>query len=64
MEAKLQRLTLKTCRVYLDDIAIKGITFEEYLQYIEVILKKFQETKLKLNSKKCSFFQKGVTRNT
>nr|WPV71156.1 MAG: replicase [Ips erranti-like virus 3] len=60
METVLRGLTWKTCLVYLDDIIIMGKTFEEHLQNVEEIFKKFRGANLKLNPKKCSFFQEEV----
>ena len=46
--------------VYLDDILIFSKTKEEYLEHLEIVLKKLQEEKLAVNLKKSEFMEKLV----
>ncbi|GBN02042.1 Retrovirus-related Pol polyprotein from transposon 17.6 [Araneus ventricosus] len=48
-------------RLYLDGIIIVGKTFEEHLNNLRKVFQRLQKANLKLNPKKCSFFQKEVT---
>ncbi|GBM04785.1 Transposon Ty3-G Gag-Pol polyprotein [Araneus ventricosus] len=61
METVLRRLSSEACLVYLDDIIIVGRTFEEYLNNLRKVFQRLQKANLKLNLKKCRFFQKEVT---
>ena len=56
----LAGLTWKTCLVYLDDIIVFAKTFEEQIKNLEEVLHRLKQANLKLNSKKCRFFQKRV----
>jgi 1-acyl-sn-glycerol-3-phosphate acyltransferase len=53
----LAGLTWKTCLVYLDDIIVFAKTFEEQIKNLEEVLHRLKQANLKLNSKKCRFFQ-------
>jgi hypothetical protein len=57
----LAELTWKTCLVYFDDIIVFAKTFEEQIKNLEEVLHRLKQANLKLNSKKCRFFQKRVT---
>jgi hypothetical protein len=57
----LAGLTWKTCLVYLDDIIVFVKTFEEQIKNLEEVRHRLRQANLKLNSKKCGFFQKRVT---
>ena len=60
MESVLGDLHLTICMVFLDDIIIYGNTYEEHLERLERVLIRLGENGLKLNPKKCSFFQERV----
>ena len=60
MENVLGDLHLAICMVFLDDIIIFGNTFEEHLDRLERVLLRLGENGLKLNPKKCNFFQERV----
>lgn len=47
--------------VYLDDLLCYAKTMDEHLKRLEVIFQKLQEFGLKLELKKCRFFQREVT---
>ncbi|GBL62294.1 Retrovirus-related Pol polyprotein from transposon 297 [Araneus ventricosus] len=61
METVLRGLSSEACLVYLDDIIVVGRTFEEHLDNLRKVFQRLQKAKLKLNLKKCRFFQKEVT---
>ncbi|GBM71467.1 Retrovirus-related Pol polyprotein from transposon 297 [Araneus ventricosus] len=61
METVLRGLSSEACLVYLDDIIIVGRTFEEHLNNLRKVFQRLQKANLKLNLKKCRFFQKEVT---
>ena len=48
------------CIAYLDSILIYGRTFEEHLENLEAVLKRLKEKGIKINAKKCHFFQREV----
>ncbi|GBM17553.1 Retrovirus-related Pol polyprotein from transposon 297 [Araneus ventricosus] len=61
METVLRGLSSEACLVYLDDIIVVGRTFEEHLNNLRKVFQRLQKANLKLNLKKCRFFQKEVT---
>jgi len=58
MEKVLHRLLSKKCLVYLDDVIVFGKTFEEMVDNLNAVFSRLKEANLKLNPKKCIFFQK------
>ncbi|GBL80842.1 Retrovirus-related Pol polyprotein from transposon 297, partial [Araneus ventricosus] len=60
METILRGLSSEACLVYLDDIIIVGRTFEEHLNNLRKVFQRLQKANLKLNPKKCRFFQREV----
>ncbi|GBN06476.1 Retrovirus-related Pol polyprotein from transposon 297 [Araneus ventricosus] len=60
METVLRGLSSEACLVYLDDIIIVGQTFEEHLNNFRKVFQRLQNANLKLNPKKCRFFQKEI----
>ncbi|GBM06797.1 Retrovirus-related Pol polyprotein from transposon 297 [Araneus ventricosus] len=60
METVLRGLSSEACLVYLDDIIIVGRTFEEHLNNLRKVFQRLQKANLKLNPKKCRFFQREV----
>ncbi|GBL58161.1 Retrovirus-related Pol polyprotein from transposon 297 [Araneus ventricosus] len=60
METVLRGLSSEACLVYLDDIIIVERTFEEHLNNLRKVFQRLQKVKLKLNLKKCRFFQVEV----
>jgi hypothetical protein len=58
LETTLQSLNWKICLVYLDDILVWAPTFEEHIENLRLVFDRLQWANLKLNPKKCSFFQK------
>ena len=61
MELVLAGLRWDICLAYLDDIVVFGRTFEEYLQRLRTVLSWLRDANLKLNPKKCQFFQQSVS---
>lgn len=55
MDQVLAGLKWKSCLVYLDDIIVKGKTFEEHLENLKEILNRLREANLKLKPSKCHF---------
>ncbi|RXN33959.1 putative protein K02A2.6-like protein [Labeo rohita] len=58
MEGLLRGLT--HVAVYLDDILVTGVTDEEHLQTLDVVLNRLQDAGLCLKRNKCEFLQKEV----
>lgn len=46
--------------LYLDDIVVFSSTFQQHLEWLEVVLQRLQRESLKAKLPKCSFFQQGV----
>lgn len=57
MEQVLRDYNHDICFIYLDDIIIFAPTFQEHLKRLERVLKRLQESGLKLSAKKCSFLR-------
>jgi Reverse transcriptase (RNA-dependent DNA polymerase) len=51
--AKKGRIKIVEC--YVDDLIIKAMSYEEHLQYLEVVFGRLREHALKLNPLKCAF---------
>lgn len=47
--------------VYQDDITISGKNFEQHIQTLKSVLNKLQSSGLKLNLRKCAFFQNEIS---
>ncbi|GBN30436.1 Retrovirus-related Pol polyprotein from transposon 297 [Araneus ventricosus] len=60
METVLRGLSSEAWLVYLDDIIVVGRTFEEHLNNLRKVFQRLQKANLKLNPKKCRFYQKEV----
>ena len=60
MECVLAGLSPAHCLIYLDDIIVYGISFEDPLQHLENVLTKLSEAGLKLKPTKCHFAQRQV----
>ena len=60
MERVLEGTQGKGTLVYLDDVIVYGRTFEEELQRLEEVLRRFRKANLKLSPKKCLLFQREV----
>ena len=60
MEQVLDDLNNTVCHIYLDDVIIVGKSFEEHLDRIQQVLKRFRDHNLKLSPKKCAFFKDQV----
>jgi Reverse transcriptase (RNA-dependent DNA polymerase)/RNase H-like domain found in reverse transcriptase len=45
----------KIVECYVDDLVIKAMSYEEHLQYLEVVFNRLREHALKLNPLKCAF---------
>ena len=60
MERCMGELNLKECLIFLDDILIFSVTFEEHIKRIEAVFSRLQEHGLKLKPSKCEFFKSSV----
>lgn len=60
MECILHGLQWKSALIYLDDVIVYWNNFEQELERLEVLFKCFKQINLKLNTKKCVFFQTKV----
>ena len=61
MERVFAGIAYITLLIYLHDIIIYGKTFEIHLKTLKEVLRRLKEANLKLNAKKCLFFQMKVT---
>ena len=59
-EQTMMGLKQDACVVYADDILSGSKTFEEMLQNLRLIFERIRASKMILNSKKCSLFQKSL----
>ena len=46
--------------MYLDDIIVMGITFNEHLKNLSEVLQRITMAEMKFSVKKCAFFKKGA----
>ena len=60
METVLSGLHWQICLVYLDDIIVYGKSFEELINNLDQVLRRFADAVLKLKPKKCQLFKKEV----
>lgn len=60
MESVLQGYQWRSCIVYLDDVTVFGVTYNETLDRLSAILRCFQAANLKLKPQKCQFFKREV----
>ena len=60
MEIVLQGLQHEKCLVYLDDVIIKGETFEEALSNLRDVFLRFRQSNLRLKPSKCKLFREEV----
>ena len=60
MELILVGLRFETCLIYLDDTIVYGRTFQEELERLEEVFRRFVSAGLKLKPSKCVLFQKSV----
>ena len=60
MEIVLQDLQHERCLVYLDDVIIKGETFEETLSNLKDVFLRFRQANLKLKPSKCKLLRLEV----
>ena len=60
MELALQGLQWETCLIYIDDIIVYGVDFEQHMQRVEQVLERISEAGLKLRPDKCHLLQTEV----
>lgn len=61
MRHVLGDLVGKICYVYLDDVIVYGLNEENHARNLKKIFQRFREVGLKINFKKCNFFQDSVS---
>ena len=60
MEQVLDSLSNTVCYIYMDEVIILGNSFEQLLEIIGQVLKRFHGHNLKISPKKCAFFETEV----
>ena len=60
MDYVLSGLRWKICLLYLDDVIVFSITFEEHVDQLGQVLTRLSDAGLKVAPKKCHFFQSQV----
>ena len=60
MEKILRDLLNDICLIYLDDVMVMAKSFDEILDNLRMIFVRIRKANLKLNRKKCTFFQREV----
>lgn len=60
MDRVFEDVSWQTALVYLDDIIVHGITFEEHLSNLRIVFQKLKEAGLKLSPSKCHLFRQSV----
>ena len=60
MEIVLEGLNWKICINYIDDIIVFSQTLEEHLRNLQTIFDRLKSHNVKLNPKKCNFFQTDI----
>lgn len=61
MQATMNDLIFQILLVYLDDILLFSETFTSHLERLDIVLKRLQQTGLKVKVEKCHFLQERVT---
>jgi hypothetical protein len=57
METALRGLTYDSCFVYLNDVVVIGIIFQEHLLNLRKLFRRLREARPKINPEKCQLFQ-------
>ena len=60
MNMVMQGLTWEACFVFLDDIIVISLTFEQHLERLNVVFDRLRSANLKLKPSKCKLFQLKV----
>jgi transposase InsO family protein/predicted aspartyl protease len=60
MEFLLAGLHWETCLIYLDDIIVFAMTFDDHIRRLDEVLIRIKSGGLKISPKKCHFFQTKV----
>jgi len=61
MNRVLHRLIGKFCAVYLDDIIIYSITFQDHCNHVQQVFNRLKEAGLKIKPEKCTFVESEVS---
>ena len=60
MQVVLSGLEWNSCFVYLDDILIASVTFDDHLQHLRQVFHRLRKASLHLKPKKCFLFRENV----
>ena len=60
MELILQGLQWSTCLVYIDDIIVYGVDFDQHIQRVDEVLERISKAGLKFKPEKCNLLQTEV----
>ena len=60
MERVLAGLQWQVCFVFLDDVIVYGVSFEDQLQRLRLVFGRLRAANLKLSPKKCNLFRREV----
>jgi len=60
MDLVLSGLNFEVCLVYVDDVIMFSTTPEQYLERLEMVLKRFRNANLKLKPSKCHLMQAEI----
>ena len=60
MNMVMQGLTWEACLVFLDDIIVIALTFEQHLERLNAVFQRLKSANLKLKPSKCRLFQARV----
>ena len=61
MDKIMRGLQYEICLIYLDDVIVKSVTFDDHLKYLSMVFDRFRTARLKLSPKKCNIFQTKVS---
>ncbi|OWZ20977.1 hypothetical protein PHMEG_0004547 [Phytophthora megakarya] len=61
MQTTFEDLINEHLLVHVDDVILFASSHEEYLQVLEMVLRRLKDLNLKRNSKKCTLYQESVT---
>ena len=61
MESVLRGLQFEVCLIYLDDVLVFSSTFEEHLDRLEMVFKRFRENGLKLKAKNVTLAERVLS---
>jgi hypothetical protein len=60
MRDVLGDLHMRICCIFINDVIIFSLTFQEHLERLELVFNRIKEANLKLSPQKCTFFKRKV----